>query len=538
MSKETPFVYCLRPKRIINPFTKEPLVVPCGHCSACASIKASRYAEQCTLEGLTSAKVYFVTLTYANSYIPRAVSRLTKQTRNFSFYEIYDHDTGELLENYCTPDHDEIPQALEKAHLFGALSYPRYEDIQLFLKRLRWRLSNLKSEKIPEKEEDIKASDCIPASKLRFFCSPEYGPETYRIHYHFLFFTDSEEFEPYSGHTLGDYPQWTWPLRKDPPATSGHRLSYFEWAVREAWKFGRVDCESVGASDCSQYVAGYITSPMSLPPVYQLSTFSLRSRHSQFLGRRYFMADLKQALLRDPRELVSYVRIGDTKSRERPTPFSIVNYLYPKCLGFNPVSNQRDFSLYKLYDVLTSDSMYGNDLNMMDLSKSVVEDVIDCVYLRKTGYSPFQRNYLSFLSTYAVNAKDFPKSFDFSDDEMYYRYVLRLYRMLSVSKRFCSNARILGVSLPSFYNRIVQFWSWVDYVHLRDWIESQQLYFESDFSAPEDLDFFYNNTDADFENAFLKTEYYRRFYRHITRISLVRSKNKRINDKLIFSEDG
>jgi len=52
------------------------------------------------------------------------------------------------------------------------------------------------------------------------------------------------------------------------------------------------------------------------------------------------------------------------------------------------------------------------------------------------------------------------------------------------------------------------------------------------------LDFFYNNTDADFENDFLKTEYYRRFYRHITRVSLVRSKNKRINDKLIFSEDG
>jgi hypothetical protein len=71
MSKETPFVYCLRPKRIINPFTKEPLVVPCGHCSACATIKASRYAEQCTLEGLTSAKVYFVTLTFANSFIPQ-----------------------------------------------------------------------------------------------------------------------------------------------------------------------------------------------------------------------------------------------------------------------------------------------------------------------------------------------------------------------------------------------------------------------------------------------------------------------------------
>ena len=111
MSKETPFVYCLRPKRIINPYTKEPLVVPCGHCSACATIKASRYAEQCTLEGLTSVKVYFVTLTFANSFIPRAVFRLAKQTRHFSFYEIYDFNTGELLENYCTPDHDEIPQA-------------------------------------------------------------------------------------------------------------------------------------------------------------------------------------------------------------------------------------------------------------------------------------------------------------------------------------------------------------------------------------------------------------------------------------------
>nr|DAD96744.1 MAG TPA: hypothetical protein [Microviridae sp. ctCoW18] len=28
MSKETPFVYCLRPKRIINPFTKEPYLLP------------------------------------------------------------------------------------------------------------------------------------------------------------------------------------------------------------------------------------------------------------------------------------------------------------------------------------------------------------------------------------------------------------------------------------------------------------------------------------------------------------------------------
>ena len=538
MSRETPFVYCLRPKRIVNPFTKEPLVVPCGHCSACAGVKASRYAEQCTLEGLTSVKVYFVTLTYANTFIPRALFRLSKQTRNFSFYEIFDFSTGELLENYCTPDHNEIPEALSKAHLFGALSYPRYEDIQLFLKRLRWRLSNLTAEEIPETEEDIKASACIPTSKLRFFCAPEYGPETYRIHYHFLFFVNSEEFEQDSGHFLGDYPEWTWPLRKDPPATSGHRLSYFEFAVREAWKFGRVDCESVGAGDCSQYVAGYVTSPLSLPSVYQLPTFSLRVRHSQFLGRRYFIPDLKQALLRDPREFVSYVRIGDSKSRERPTPFSIVNYLYPRCVGFNPVSNQRDFSLYKLYDVLTSDSMYGKGLNMMDLAKSVVEDVIDCVYLKKPGYSSYHRNYLSFLSTFAVNAKDYPNSFDFSNDEMYYRYVLRLYRMLSVSKRFCSNARLLGVNLSTFYNRVVQFWSWIDYVHLRDWIESQQLYFESDFSAPEDLDYFYNNTDADFENDFLKTEYYKRFYRRIARISLDRSKNKRINDKIIFSADG
>jgi hypothetical protein len=96
----------------------------------------------------------------------------------------------------------------------------------------------------------------------------------------------------------------------------------------------------------------------------------------------------------------------------------------------------------------------------------------------------------------------------------------------------------LALTCLLFITELSSFWSWVDYVHLRDWIESQQLYFESDFSAPEDLDFFYNNTDADFENDFLKTEYYRRFYRRITRISLVRSKNKRINDKLIFSEDG
>ena len=68
---EYPFVKCFNPQKIVNKYTGEELVVPCGHCPACSMTKSARLAFQCECERVSNKYCLLVTLTYANSFIPR-----------------------------------------------------------------------------------------------------------------------------------------------------------------------------------------------------------------------------------------------------------------------------------------------------------------------------------------------------------------------------------------------------------------------------------------------------------------------------------
>ena len=66
----TPFT-CLHPNYVVNPYTHQKIAAYCGKCAACVARKARRYETQIQLEAQNSAAVLFVTLTYANSYVPK-----------------------------------------------------------------------------------------------------------------------------------------------------------------------------------------------------------------------------------------------------------------------------------------------------------------------------------------------------------------------------------------------------------------------------------------------------------------------------------
>lgn len=59
---------CLDPRKVFNPYSKDSLVVPCGHCKACILNKNSRLAFQCDLESASNKYCVFITLTYANRF--------------------------------------------------------------------------------------------------------------------------------------------------------------------------------------------------------------------------------------------------------------------------------------------------------------------------------------------------------------------------------------------------------------------------------------------------------------------------------------
>lgn len=139
VAHHTPGDYTIRGKkaykimRFGNPDRLGPndILVPCGKCVGCRLEYSRQWANRCMLELQYHDSAYFVTLTYDDYHVPR------------SYYA--DPETGEA----------QASLTLDK------------RDWQLFMKRLR------------------KAH---PDDKIRFFMCGEYGPNTFRPHYHAIIF--------------------------------------------------------------------------------------------------------------------------------------------------------------------------------------------------------------------------------------------------------------------------------------------------------------------------------------------------------------
>lgn len=107
------------------------IIIPCGKCIGCRLEYSRQWANRCMLELQYHKSAYFVTLTYDDYHIP------------VSHYP--DKDTGEALESFTLCK----------------------RDLQLFLKRLRFKFSD---------------------QNIRYFACGEYGPSTFRPHYHIILF--------------------------------------------------------------------------------------------------------------------------------------------------------------------------------------------------------------------------------------------------------------------------------------------------------------------------------------------------------------
>lgn len=157
------------------------LQLPCRHCVGCRLDHSKEWANRILLEQKYHASSYFVTLTYDDEHLPVRYG--------------VDSSTGEILAPHAS---------LVKA------------DLQKFFKRLR------------------KATK----QKLSYFCSGEYGSQTYRPHYHCIIF----------GLVLNDL--------KEIKRNFGNEPYFVSSLIEKVWPFGmhvigRVTMESAA------YVARY-----------------------------------------------------------------------------------------------------------------------------------------------------------------------------------------------------------------------------------------------------------------------------------------
>lgn len=258
---------CLKPVRVLNKYTNEVLYVPCGHCYSCIKNKANRDTSLAINMASHFRYCYFVFLSYTDEFLPymemyksspvddtrniysfRSVNRNMRITRKCGADRVID-DREFIVTHSMTPD--EYQDIVVKSHgrynfARKSVVYPDFSrcdnrvpycnmaDCQLFLKRLRFHISKKYNEKI-----------C-------YYAVSEYGPRTYRPHWHLLLFFNS----PQLTEVISQY-------------------------VSSSWSYGNTSC-SLSRGGSASYVASYVNSSVCLPSLYvQYKEIRPRSAHSK-----------------------------------------------------------------------------------------------------------------------------------------------------------------------------------------------------------------------------------------------------------------
>lgn len=185
------------------------IAVPCGCCEACIQSTAQEWRVRIMEENNVSKNALFFTLTYNDDSVPLVVS---------------EKFNGESV----------VVRSVSK------------RDIQLFLKRIREEFRKLDHE-----------------STLRYYIVSEYGPNTYRPHYHGILFN------------VPSYvPNKLWTLKKTVEI------------IDRCWRNGFVMCDKV-IPERIGYVTKYLSCSVTLP--YELNRPNTKPFRmmSQGLGRNY-----------------------------------------------------------------------------------------------------------------------------------------------------------------------------------------------------------------------------------------------------------
>lgn len=246
---------CMDPKVIKNPYTGEWLAVNCDKCEACLNAKAGLYTSRLIRESKANRYSFFFTLTYDNEHIPLAIPSereiVSPDGEIFPLTFHHSNPDGQCV-RYCHASdllsykvnifpHVQ-PSKLGRAHdihsVLGVdvtdfVAVCSRSDVQKFLKRLRINISREYKKFHPDAKPEEYPT-------IRYFIASEYGPQTFRPHYHGILFTDSDFIACY----IESFLSKSWPY--DSP--DRHKISSF------------------GAS-ASRYVASYCNSFADLPPI-------------------------------------------------------------------------------------------------------------------------------------------------------------------------------------------------------------------------------------------------------------------------------
>lgn len=547
---------CQNPRTVVNKYTHEPVVVSCGSCPSCILRRSGIQTNLLTSYSTQFRYVYFVTLTYAPCFLP---------TLEVSVVETCTDDIADVS---VVPDINDLAVGDPNTYLFGFRSVPRSASVKLknstvertfkdpdvrfsypmtpkelfsILNKVKHNVPN----RIPyvcNRDLDLflkRLRSYYPDEKLRYYAVSEYGPTSFRPHWHLLLFSNSERF---SQTVLEN--------------------------VSKAWSYGRCDA-SLSRGFAAPYVASYVNSFVALPDFYvqmpklvrPKSFHSIGFTESNLFPRKVRIAEIDEVA----DKCLNGVRVErDGYFRTVKPSWSYLLRLFPR---FSDAIRQSPSNVYQLLSAAFTAPERVIRSGFADLNCDPFNEY------SKQSILSFCKQYLNYVDNYGKRNDErnvfLPKEilphsdililsecrlYDGVDLEPVHR-TTRLYRFfLGIAKfirTYSSNGEFLwtGSSFPGYAGcreralqvlseKIIGFWRRYDYNRLVDFYQTLE-----DSNDKDLLDFELRNYSFRYNKSILDNEVpYKSLplVRRLAAVSLMKCrdkvKHKKVNDSFgIFS---
>lgn len=457
---EYPFIKCLHPKRIINPYTKEPLIVRCDKCEACLLQKSAMRSLRCKLESLSHKYCYFVTLTYSNEYVPVCKPIPYFDEKGVEKVMFTDCTSRLNAPDYIVADvktkHSDIALLSQKVNMDGYFPYLYKKDIQNFMKRFRFHLDKL----IKTNSHVSQNQSSEKTEKIRYFATGEYGPIHYRPHYHILLWFDRPD-----------------------------TLTHCAQALSKSWKYGYIDY-SLSRGQAASYTAGYLNGYCNLPKIYQTTETRPFSTHSFRLGEKIFKESKEKVYEQDPIRFSKRCVPLDGVNSEFSLWRSLTALYYPKCTDYVAKSSCERLYSYQIY---ATASKWTKEVSPCIISRKITDYVFThgFNYLGITELDDEITLLLDYL--YLSTRKPRLMLLDRKNKKLYDSIFRTIYNEIRISHHFLTSCCDKKYTPTRVLKLIERYYSTLDYDLLKKQYQIQSELFKDEGFSIEDYDYMYNN---------------------------------------------
>lgn len=366
---------CLHPKVVFNRYLNRSVVARCGKCDACLNARAANWVQRIDQECFYTPYNFFVTFQYDEQHVQQFIRLRPEDNPNRlpSYINSLDGSIISLSDVDNITDKD-----IKYCNDTKILLVPDISDFQLFLKRLR---------------KDIQKH--YDNAKIRYFCTFEIGPTTFRPHAHCIFFVNSPLLAQDFGKLLDKH-----------------------------WQYGSVFDPHIINGSASQYVASYVNCLVNLPKIYLCKEIRPKSIFSKNPPIGYIsktLANRKELFFSKKDEIVIFKPLSKEFSYV-PLWRALRNNLYPFIAKFGSLSYLDRVALYRLgswYDKL------GFWFGLRSLRRALeYRPYFTTFYTPIKGTKYFEYNENSFLRFARLIRKAYENATSFGISIEYYVYLM------------------------------------------------------------------------------------------------------------------